>query len=914
VSEISKKSEFNLLSYLVKNPNYIFDIDGVNIEDSDFSTNVLRNIYRCIKHISAENSSIKEDVPIDPIIAEEYIAKTWKNDYERNADKYSDTIDRLIKNNSFDSRSLGKYVSIIVSESYRSKIKKELGQLGNSLDDMHNAPEMIETVEKNVYDFTSSLFVGNDLIHIGSEYEAFIQNVAERAIQGEIDTGISTGFDVFDEAVGGGLRRGTISVIAARPKRHKCVNSYETMIYTSKGILYPYEMHDVVNDQKVDEIDYKLISENGTWRKPAYWWNNGIDKTKKITTKFGYEIEATHEHPIKCIDEGGNIVWKNCGDIRETDVLVMIRGNGIFNTSKDLNEDAYVLGLLCGDGHIRDESTSLTTMDECCAKAFSESCSSKGFIVGQYTKKDNKASSYVVCDKKSKVLIDKEDLYDSDNKKIMPLSIRTGSKRSMCMFIRGLFDADGGFSDKVHWTTNSSRLHREVKTILLALGIVSSSHIMNVVPPGHTESREYYQLSIRSVNSMMLFKNIIGFGLPRKMSLLNDHIEKTTSSEKVDVILNASVPLNDLKNKIIELRGFAFNGHKNTLRDSVNRVIRLERGLQREFLNKVLEEWSEFSYLNEYRSLKNLASEDILYQTIKSIEDGECLTCDYYIDSDDHSFVANGFINHNSFLALTIANNVSTNGVPVLYLDTELSEELQMSRLTSIETGVPLHYIETGKFVGHQGYSEKIKKMSEDVKDRPFDYVQIAGWSIEKQVSIIRHWFAKRVGKDDSGRWNNALVILDYLKLMNAKDKNGDKEYEALGFRISQLHDLMRDYDNPMLALAQQNRSGIEVEDSTTISGSDRIIWLCDNFSILSKKSDAELRQIAEHLKETPEYEDQFSNMKLNVVECRHGPGCQNGEFIGLYCDFKDFRKDSKECNGKLREVGLERPMSDEHQ
>ena len=265
---------------------------------------------------------------------------------------------------------------------------------------------------------------------------------------------------------------------------------------------------------------------------------------------------------------------------------------------------------------------------------------------------------------------------------------------------------------------------------------------------------------------------------------------------------------------------------------------------------------------------------------------------------------------HKSFLALTMAKNIASQGVPVLYLDTELSFELQMSRMTAIMANIPLNAIETGKFVKDENMSNAIKGVIPAIEEMPLDYVQIGGWSLEQQTSVIRRWFARRVGKDESGQWNRAVVILDYLKLMNSRDKGDDKEYEALGYRMSALHDLMRDYGGSMLALAQQNRSGVEMEDATTISGSDRIIWLCDNFSILAKKSDAEITASIHNAEEYAEQEATLTNMKLVVAECRHGPGTQ-GRHIGLYIDAKDprFKKDQVTC--RIVERTLELPYDE---
>lgn len=266
-----------------------------------------------------------------------------------------------------------------------------------------------------------------------------------------------------------------------------------------------------------------------------------------------------------------------------------------------------------------------------------------------------------------------------------------------------------------------------------------------------------------------------------------------------------------------------------------------------------------------------------------------------------------------SFIALTVAMFVADMGVPVLYLDTELSEEIQMTRMTAMESLVPFSTIKSGDFVFDEEAGGKIKNSMKKIKNRPLYYVSIAGWTAQQQVSAVRRWFSRVVGKNEDGRPNNALVVLDYLKLMNSTDKKNDNEWEALGYRMSLLKDLMAQQGGSMLAFAQQNRSGVERDDATTISGSDRIIWLCDSFSVWSLKSEEEINAQMQNIREQPgndDAKDSFTNMKLTVAEARHGPGTGNGRYLGFYFDGKDPSVAKEEFCGTILEKGIELPWS----
>ena len=101
---------------------------------------------------------------------------------------------------------------------------------------------------------------------------------------------------------------------------------------------------------------------------------------------------------------------------------------------------------------------------------------------------------------------------------------------------------------------------------------------------------------------------------------------------------------------------------------------------------------------------------------------------------------------------------------------------------------------------------------------------------------------------------------------------NNHQEYQALGFQITSLHNLSVKYDFPCLSFVQLNRDGITRETTDTVSGSDRLIWLCTSFSIFKIKSPEELAEDGPNA----------GNRKLVPVVCRHGPGMEDGNYINM--------------------------------
>jgi len=226
-----------------------------------------------------------------------------------------------------------------------------------------------------------------------------------------------------------------------------------------------------------------------------------------------------------------------------------------------------------------------------------------------------------------------------------------------------------------------------------------------------------------------------------------------------------------------------------------------------------------------------------------------------------------------SFFCMNVARNVAENNIPVLYLDTELTYEMQLHRLTSLISGIELNKVRTGQFAANKHESDAIWSCQKCIEQLSIDHHSIAGQAPSVILSIARRWLAKKVGFTDTGGANPCLIIYDYIKLMDSAGLAKNlQEYQVLGFLMTELHNFAVKYRLPVLATVQLNKDGEEKEGTSVMSGSDRITWLSSNFSILKRKNQQELT------------EDPPSNgkRKLLVTVTRFGPGMEEGEYINI--------------------------------
>ena len=105
----------------------------------------------------------------------------------------------------------------------------------------------------------------------------------------------------------------------------------DSLIFTDKGFI---EM-DSLSKKKEDKINLKIINYNGKITKASKFFNSGKHKTIKITTKEGYSIEGSFNHPLltwSVNDYGAPIIkWKLLEDLTKNDYVIINRKHSLFS-------------------------------------------------------------------------------------------------------------------------------------------------------------------------------------------------------------------------------------------------------------------------------------------------------------------------------------------------------------------------------------------------------------------------------------------------------------------------------------------------------------------------------------------------------------------------------------------------------
>lgn len=219
-----------------------------------------------------------------------------------------------------------------------------------------------------------------------------------------------------------------------------------------------------------------------------------------------------------------------------------------------------------------------------------------------------------------------------------------------------------------------------------------------------------------------------------------------------------------------------------------------------------------------------------------------------------------------STFGLQVAMHQSANGIPVLIIDTEMDSNSQKNRLLANVSGVSVNDISQG----NKSYAQKLLKHAENLKNSNIDHINVSGRSFDSILSIMRQWVYRKVGFDSDGNAKPCLIIYDYLKLTSGDNiTESMKEYQILGFQMTNLHNFMVKYKVPCLAFVQLNK-----EDD--IAQSDRILWLCTSYTKFKEKSQQEQADDIAAGIPVP------FNRKLEPQVARYGPAMDFGDYINL--------------------------------
>jgi phosphate starvation-inducible protein PhoH len=421
----------------------------------------------------------------------------------------------------------------------------------------------------------------------------------------------------------------------------KCVSD-DALVLTNRGMIEIGEIAAATTLGEAVPIELTVHGLEGPERADRLY-DGGESETLKITTRLGYAIEVTPEHPLLVLDIDGQLTWRRADALRLGDTLALQRGQRLFGRSvgvgwtarldphdhcsrpvvvETLDEDlAYVVGLLVGDGCLTWWSrVILSTGDGQVVAAFHAMARRLGLhVFGN----GGRPCDHVIASSGLYRLLEHLGLSMGPARtKRIPHAMLAAPERIVAAFLSGLFDADGTVDRRdgtISFSTVSPKLAAQVHTVLLNFGIVASRGVERGRYKGERDPSE--RLTITGAEAER-FDELIGFRLERKRLLRRRSTTLSHAGHKL---------FDDYR-----------RGRRRPSHEKLGRLVALL--------------CDRDASLHTLDPIQDLLDRQLLFLPVEEVVPSHARVFDLTVPGT-HSFVANGFVNHNTYLA--VAQSVS---------------------------------------------------------------------------------------------------------------------------------------------------------------------------------------------------------------------------------------------------------------
>ncbi|MDJ0961025.1 MAG: DNA gyrase subunit A [Acidimicrobiia bacterium] len=416
-----------------------------------------------------------------------------------------------------------------------------------------------------------------------------------------------------------------------------CVTG-DTLIRTTSGTRRIADLVEGAEPHSDTPIDTKVLDRRGNPQRATTFFHSGHHLTKRVVTREGYSLVGTGNHPILTLTTLGDmplLAWKLIDELTEGDVVAIARSE---TSSEGHALDPAIAGLLgawIAEGWASEDRAGFNNTD---AEFFSAVVDAYDRIVGgqRYIGERRLPSGKTLWEL---------DVHNMDSFVESPLAelagVRSADKRipaavwrsdavAKRTFLGALFEGDGSSSNlgrntvQVTYSTRSEQLARDVQLLLLEFGIVGKL--------ARYESGEW-KVYLSNRREVRRFLERVGFFGAKQAKARREVAEVPTTSRALS---HDHIPF-----LAPFLRARGKSGSVKWLRKhNVDRVERWERDGE-EILARLDADAAAVA--------GDLVSHGYYYATVDRMEDaGIQPVYSIRVESEDHSFLANGFVNHNT--------------------------------------------------------------------------------------------------------------------------------------------------------------------------------------------------------------------------------------------------------------------------
>lgn len=419
------------------------------------------------------------------------------------------------------------------------------------------------------------------------------------------------------------------------------------------------------------DIELSVLDSKGKPVTASKFFNSGKHDIKEIILENGNGLKGSYNHPVLTLiskDGVPTLEWKLLENIKVGDFVVQLlpKQEG-FEKVEDL--EALVLGAMISEGSFNENRITFSNTDK---KLFD--------LVYNYLNTITDGKVYT----NSRILKSRKEIYELDiqNKSTVKSlynnifkglegvsskdiyltdKVLSMNKNSQAQFLSTLFEGDGSVTQYakenskyaiISYSSISKKLVKQIQTLLFGLGI--NSRIRELKGSKNIE----YRLDIIGYRNIINFQKTINF-YSYKSDKLNTIVNELIQTESRSVNKQEKIP-------------FITEYIRSNLKENVSKELKYTIKFKNFDTIQNKNKYPELvDYINfEFPEIAHLFTTDYIFTKVSEVNNlDKEVVYSIKVDSEEHSFIANGIVNHNTESRLSsysedlLLSNLSLKGI-----------------------------------------------------------------------------------------------------------------------------------------------------------------------------------------------------------------------------------------------------------
>ncbi|MGH2984661.1 MAG: DNA gyrase subunit A, partial [Solirubrobacterales bacterium] len=416
----------------------------------------------------------------------------------------------------------------------------------------------------------------------------------------------------------------------------------DTRVATPQGTIRIDEVVPEAQPESDNDVELEVLDRLGRPVRASKLFHSGEHPTLRLRTSVGHEITGTHNHPVLCLVDMAGVpllLWKLLEEIEPGDQVLLSRTpqEPMEALSAGERQLALLLGAFVSEGWISAERAGFNNLDadyfSTVVEAYDSHVGGPRYVYAREIASGSVLHELDVHNLESLRRSPLAPIAAASRDKVVPERVWRSGPSFKRAFLQSLFHGDGSSSLLPHktiqisYSTYSERLARDVQLLLLESGVVARIC--------RYEKGEF-KVVISNRRDARHFAAKVGFLGSKQRKLERELAAIPTMSRALS---RDCVPF--IADYLRAEGGGSRTDARWLRRNNVDRIERWEQS-GTAILERVTSE--------EARAVvEPLVSGDYFYAEVESVADaGVQPVYSLKVESDDHSFLTNGFVSHNT--------------------------------------------------------------------------------------------------------------------------------------------------------------------------------------------------------------------------------------------------------------------------